>query len=118
MPWANAQVAYLLAVWQATATVEDDKVAAGGSDPSDYDEVVTTKDTEAIDAFLSHIIHARTRTAHIGEGIKVMTQILCTEDGSLCQGLTVQNTYTELHSCSKNVTVVVRNSMAYPQTLR
>ena len=30
----------------------------------------------------------------------------------------VQNTYTELCSGSKNVTVVVRNSTAYPQTLR
>ena len=47
-----------------------------------------------------------------------MTQALCAEDGSLPQGLTVQNTYMELCSGSKNVTVVVRNSMAYPQTLR
>ena len=30
----------------------------------------------------------------------------------------VQNAYTELHSGSKNVAVVVRNSTAYPQTLR
>ena len=45
-----------------------------------------------------------------------MTQALCVEDGSLPQGLMVQNTYTELCSSSKNVAVVVRNSMAYPQT--
>ena len=56
MPWVNAQVAYLLAVWWATATVEDGKVVSGESDPSEYDEVVTTKDTELIDTFLSHII--------------------------------------------------------------
>ena len=30
----------------------------------------------------------------------------------------VQNTYTELHSGSKNVAVVVRNSTVYPWTLR
>ena len=30
----------------------------------------------------------------------------------------VQNAYKELCSGSKNVTVVARNSMAYPQTLR
>ena len=47
-----------------------------------------------------------------------MTQALHAEDGSLPQGLTVQNAYTELHSGSKNVTVVLRNSTAYPQTLR
>ena len=44
-----------------------------------------------------------------------MTQALHAEDGSLPQGLTIQNAYTKLHSGSKNVTVVVRNSMAYPQ---
>ena len=47
-----------------------------------------------------------------------MPQALCTEDVSLPQGLTVQNAYTELHSGSKNVAVVMRNSVVYPQTLR
>ena len=114
MPWVNAQVAYLLAVWQATATIEDSKAAARESYPSEYDEIVTIKDNETIDAFSSHVIHARMRTAHTGEGINVMTQALCVEDWFLPQGLVVQNAYTELHSGSKNVTMVVRNSMAYP----
>ena len=48
----------------------------------------------------------------------MMTQALCAEDGSLPKGLTVQNAYTELCTGSKYVAVVVRNSMAYPQTLR
>ena len=47
-----------------------------------------------------------------------MTQALCVEDGSLPQGLTVQNTYTELCNGSKIIAVVVRNSTAYPQTLK
>ena len=80
--------------------------------------MVTTKDTETVDAFLSHVIHVRTGTVDTGMGLNVMTQALHDEDGSLPQGLTVQNAYMELHSGSKNVTVVVRNSMAYPQTLR
>ena len=80
--------------------------------------IIITKDSKTIDAFLSHVIHARMRTAHTGEGINVMTQALHAKDVSLPQGLTVQNVYTELCSGSKNVTVVVRNSMAYPQTLR
>ena len=117
-PWVNARVAYLLVVWQATATIEDSKAVAGESDSSEYDEIVTTKDTKTIDAFSSHIIHAKMRTAHTGEGINVMTQALHVEDGSLPQDLTVQKAYTELHSGSKNVAVVVRNSMVYPQTLR
>ena len=94
------------------------QVAAGESDHSEYDEVATTKDTKTIDAFSYHIIHWRTGTAYTGEGVNVMTQALCDEDGSLPQGLTIQNPYKELHNGSKNVTVVVRNSMAYPQTLR
>ena len=57
-------------------------------------------------------------TAHTGERINVMTQALHIEDSSLPQGLRVQNAYTKLRKGSKNVTVVVRNSMAYPQTLR
>ena len=59
------------------------KVAAGVLDLTEYDEAVTTKDTKMIDAFSSHIIHVRMRTAHTGEEISVMTQALCTEDGSL-----------------------------------
>ena len=47
-----------------------------------------------------------------------MTQALHIEDGSLPQGLTVQNAYVEFCGGSKNVTVVVRNSTTYPQTLR
>ena len=113
MLWVNAQVAYLLAVQWATATMEDGD--PNESHPSDYDETVTTKEAETIDAFSSHAI--KTKTAHWGEGINVTTQALCVEDGSLPQGLMVQNAYTDLCSGSKNVAVVVRNSMAYSQTL-
>ena len=116
MPWVNAQVAYLLVVWWATATMEDGK--PGKSDPSDYDEIVTTKEGKTIDVFSSQVIHGKMRTAHRGEGINVMTQARCVEERSLPQGLMVQNAYTELHSSSKNITAAVRNSMAYPQTLR
>ena len=118
MSWVNAWVAYLLAVQRATAAIEDGKVTAERSDPSEYDTIVTTRDAKTIVTFLSHVIHARTKTAHTGEGINVTTEALWAEDGSLPWGLTVQNTYMELHSGSKNVTVMVRNSMAYPKTLR
>ena len=47
-----------------------------------------------------------------------MVQALQTEDGSLLQGLTVQNTYTELRKGSKKAVVVVRNNTAYSQTLQ
>ena len=98
--------------------MENDKVGTWESDPSEYNEAVTTIDTETIDAFSSHKIHARTRMARTGEGINVMTQALCAEDGSLLQGLTVQNAYMELCSGNRKVAIIVRNSTVYPQTLR
>ena len=115
MPRVKAQVAYLLASGWATATIEDGKPEE--SDPGGYNEIFITKDTKTIDAFSSHVIHTKMRTAYTGEGINVMTQALCVEDRSLPHGLMVQNVYTKLHSGSKNV-VVVRNSTAYLQTLR
>ena len=51
-------------------------------------------------------------------GLNVMTQALCAKDRSLPKGLTIQNAYTEMCNGSKNVTIVVRNSMVYLQTLR
>ena len=117
MPWVNAQVAYLLAVRQATATVEDGAPSEEW-ETNDYDEIVSTKEAETMDSFSSWVIHTKTKTAHWGEGINMMTQALCIEDGSLPKGLMVQNTYRELQGSSKNISVVVRNSTAYPQTLR
>ena len=54
----------------------------------------------------------------MGECINIMTQALQTKDDSLPQGLTIQNVYTKLRKGSKNVVMVKRNSMAYPQTLK
>ena len=47
-----------------------------------------------------------------------MVQALWTQDGSLPQGLTIQNTYTELRKGSKRAVMVVWNNTAYPQTLQ
>ena len=117
-PWVNAHVAYLLVVQQVTATLEDDKVATRVLDSTEYTEVVTTKGSETIDAFSARIIHAWMKTTFTGVRLNVMTNALHAEEVSLPQGLTIQNTYTEMHNGSMNVTVTVRNSMAYPQTLK
>ena len=76
--------------------MEDDKVVTGESNLSEYYEVVTTKDTETIGAFLSHVICANMGTVYTGIGLQVMTQALCADDRSLPKGLTIQNTYVEL----------------------
>ena len=83
-----------------------------------YDEVVFIRNMETIDAFSSHVIPIKAVKAYTGECINIMTQVLWTEDSSLPQGLTVQNAYTELQKGSKNVVMVVRNIIAYPQMLQ
>ena len=82
-----------------------------------YDEVVFTQNVETIEAFSSCMVQLRAERAHTGGCINIMTQALQAGGGSLPQGLTVQNTYTELRQGSKNAVVVVRNSTAYLQTL-
>ena len=72
---------------------------------------------ETIEAFSSHVVQVRLERAHTSGHINIMTQALWAEDGSLPQGLTVQNTYTELRQDSKNAAMVVRNSAGYMQTL-
>ena len=116
MPWANARVAHLLAVCRMTAITVGDKFRV---EPSldDYDKVVFTWNVETIQAFSSHAVQVRVERAHTGGCINVMTQALWAEDGSLLQGLTVQNMYMELRQGSKNAVVVIRNSTAYMQTL-
>ena len=95
-------------------------VKVGGEiaeDPSsvDYDKVVYTQNAETTEAFSSHMVQVRVERAHTREHINIMIQALWTRDGSLPQGLTIQNTYKELRQGNTNAVVVVRNSMAYPR---
>ena len=116
MPWANARVAHLLSVCRMIAVkVSDGTAKEPNSD--DYDQVMFTQNVETIEAFSSHVVLVKVEKAYTRECINVMAQALWTEDGSLLQGLTIQNTYTELRQGTKKAVVVVRNSTAYPQTL-
>ena len=116
MPWVNARVVHLLSACRATAMVVDDKTAETAN-LNGYDEVVFTRNMKTIDPFSSCFLPAKLEKAYTGECINVMTQVLWITDGSLPQGLTIQNAYTEFQKGSKNVVMVVRNSMAYPQML-
>ena len=116
MPCANARVAHLLTVCRMTVVkVGDEFTEKASSD--EYDEVVFTQNVETIETFSSHAVQVRAKRTHTSGCIDIMTQALWTGDGSLPQGLTVQNTYTKLRQGSKNAVMVVRNTMAYPQTL-
>ena len=116
MPWANARVAHLLLVHRMGAVKVGDKIAEEPSS-DDYDEVVFTQNAETIEDFSSPVVQVREERAHTRGHINVITQALWAGDGSLLQGLTIQNTYTELRQGSKNAVMLVRNSTAYPQTL-
>ena len=117
MPWANARVAHLLLVRRMTTREVGDGIMEEPN-PDGYDQVMFTQNVETIEPFSSHVVPVKAGRAHTGEHINIMVQALQTEDGSLLHGLTVQNMYTELRQGSKKAVVVVRNSMAYSQTLQ
>ena len=113
-PWANARVAHVLSMHRAMATVLEDQTSESAN-PNGYREVVITRNAETIEASSSQVISIKAEKACTGEFINIMAQALWTEDGSLPRSLTIQNAYTELWKGSKNVVVVVKNSMAYPK---
>ena len=115
MPWTNARVAHLLLVHRMTAIKVGDGTAEESSS-DDYDQVMFTQNVETIEAFFSHVVLVKVEKPYTGGCIHIMAQALQTEDSSLLQGLTIQNTYTELRQGSKKAVMVVKNSMAYPQT--
>ena len=117
MPWVNARVAHLLLVHRMT-TVEIGDGLKEELDPDGYGQLMYTQNTETIEPFSSHVIPVKAGRAYMGEHINVMVQALQTEDGSLPQGLTVQNMYTELRQGSKKAVMMVQNNTAYSQTLQ
>ena len=116
MPWVNVRVAHLLAVWRMTP-MEVENNQEERYDTDEDNPVMYTQKVETLEPFSSHVIPVKTVKAYLGEHINVMVQALCTQDGALPPGLTVQNTYTELRKGSKKAVVVVQNNTAYPQTL-
>ena len=70
-------------------------------DPDGYDQLMYTQNVETIEPFSSCIIPVKAGRAFTREHISVMVQALQTEDGSLPQGLTVQNMYNKLRQGSK-----------------
>ena len=111
---ANARVAHLLLVHR-TLTMEVGDGIMEEPNPDGYDQIMCTQNVETIEPFSSHMVPVKVGRAYTRECINIMVQALQTEDGSLQQGLTVQNTYTKLWQGSKKAVMVIRNSMAYSQ---
>ena len=106
MPWVNARVVHLLSMHRMMSMELGDGLKEE-LDPDGYDEFMYTL-----------IVPVKAGRAYTGECVNAMVQALQTEDGSLPQGLTVQNMYTKLGQGSKIAVMVVRNNMAYSQTLQ
>ena len=117
MPWANARAAHLLSVWRMTP-VEVGNGQEEGYDTDKDNPLMYTQKAETLEPFSSHVIPVKTVKTYLGECINIMVQALCTQDGTLLPGLTVQNTYTELRKGGKKAVVVVQNNTAYLQTLQ
>ena len=79
-------------------------------DVNDYDSLMYTQKAETIEPFSSHIVPIKTGKAYVGEHINTMVQALQTQDASLPQGLTIQNTYTKLRKGSKKAIAMVQNN--------
>ena len=60
-------------------------------DMNGYDQLMYTQNVETIEAFSSWVILVKAGMAYVGDLINIMVQALQTEDGSLPQGLTIQN---------------------------
>ena len=115
-PWVNARAAHVLAVHRMM-TIGLGKGLEEKFDANDYYSLMYTQKLETIEPFSSHIVPVKTGKAYVGECINIMVQALRTQDGSLPQFLTIQNTYTKLRKVSKKAVVVVWNNTIYPQTL-
>ena len=100
MPYANARVAHLLSV-HGMVTMEVGDNLKEEIDTDGYDQLMHTQNVETIEPFSLCVVSVKAGRAYTGECINIMVQALQTEDGSLLQGLTVQNTYTELKQGSK-----------------
>ena len=100
MPWANARVTHLLSVCRMT-TVEVGDVIIEEPYPDGYGHVMFTQNVETIEPFSSHMVPVKVGRTHTGECMNIMVQALWAGDRSLPQGLTVQNTYTDLRQGSE-----------------
>ena len=115
--WLNTRIAHILSVHRMMIVDAGDGLKKE-LDPDGYYQLMYTQNAKTIEPFSSHVMPVKAGRTHMGECINVMVQALQTEDGSLLQGLTVQNTYTKLRQGSKKAVVVLMNNTAYSQTLR
>ena len=84
---------------------------------TDLNEAVKMIKKEEIEAFLSKVIHAWTKTIFLGSNMHMMQTPKGSDGCCLPHGLSVMNTYTEMTTGSKWVAVMVKNLTATQITI-
>ena len=76
-------------------------------------EAVKTTKWEEIEVFSSKIVHGHTKTVLLGNNMHVMTQAPEKgEEPCLPHSLSMANTYTEMATGSRHITIVIKNQTA------
>ena len=103
----------LLAGWQAELSLRNDTTASLIPGPTSLNEAVKTMKWEEIEAFSSKSVHGPKKTVLLANNMYVMTQTSeKDEEPHLPHGLSVVNTYTEMSTGSRCVTIVIKNQIA------
>ena len=114
----GSRVSHMLECHWAQLSIRSEMAMNQITGPANLNRVVKTINKEEIEAFLSKIIHAQTKTMFLSSNMHTMKQSLEGDDEAcLPHGLSVMNTYTKVTTRSRQVAVVVKNPTTAPITI-
>ena len=116
--WAHTH--FICTVWAEAVQVSTIQVnvATTPIDPQEFSEALCIIKTVPVNPFESLVVKGRCNTVFTAERLRVMTHGLGKNDGHQPQNLEVMNTYTVLKQGSKSVSVVLKNLMGQPVTVK
>ena len=109
------RISHLLAGCQPELSLMNDTTASPIPCLTDLNETLKTMKQKKEEAFSSKIVHGHTKTVLLGNNMYKMTQAPeMEEEPCLPHGQGVANTYTELATGSRHVTIMIKNQTAAP----
>ena len=109
----GSRISHLLAGCKAEISLKNDTTTSQIPGLTDLNEAVKTMKWEEIEAFSSKIVYGHTETVSLGNNMYVMTQAPKKgKEPCLPHGLSMVNTYTEMTTGSRHVTIVIKNQTA------
>ena len=109
------RISHLLAGHWAELSLKNDTTASQTPGPTDLHEAVKIMKWEEIDTFVSKIVHGHMKTVLLCNNIYIMTHAPEKgEETCLLHGLSMVDTYTEMTTGSRHVTVVIKDETAEP----